>query len=80
MIKKDFQSAQTETFLIMRNPLSRARNGAADAAQPVRWRGSRAAGPLSPAPEVIAPGERRTEINLGSSFLSVYDSSFGGHQ
>ena len=31
-------------------------------------------------PEVIAPGERRTEINLGSSFLSVYDSSFGGHQ
>ena len=28
----------------------------------------------------IAPGERRVEINPGSSFLSEYDSSFGGHQ
>src|SRR5215472_18807141 len=28
----------------------------------------------------IAPGERRAEIIQGSSFLSVYDSSFGGHQ
>ena len=31
-------------------------------------------------PGRIAPGERRAEINQGSSFLSVYDSSFGGHQ
>jgi hypothetical protein len=28
----------------------------------------------------IAPGERGAEIYRGSSFLSVYDSSFGGHQ
>jgi hypothetical protein len=29
---------------------------------------------------LIAAGERGGEISAGSSFLSVYDSSFGGHQ
>jgi hypothetical protein len=54
-------------FLIMKNPPSRARREAGQAAP-------------SAVPEAIAPGERRTEINQGSSFLSGYDSSFGGHQ
>jgi len=30
--------------------------------------------------KLIAAGERGPEIYQGSSFLSEYDSSFGGHQ
>src|SRR6266567_2248702 len=64
-----------------------AEQGGRDARSPVRRRGApvrrrRTGRPAAcgGTPGRIASGERPAEISEGSSFLSVYDSSFGGHQ
>jgi len=66
----------------MKNPSARgAGRGARGAGRGARGAGREAAAAPKPVPQGrIAPGERGAEIYLGSSFLSVYDSSFGGHQ